>query len=97
MIRRPPRSTLFPYTTLFRSPPRCCKGRIWPEAGINLLKGGAIGGHTDHHIEQFLVRLMVDRLPAELDMLPQRREEIPRLQKGSQCRQGSILCTTLHC
>src|SRR5438067_5380541 len=23
MIRRPPRSTLFPYTTLFRSPPGC--------------------------------------------------------------------------
>src|SRR5687767_15952486 len=23
MIRRPPRSTLFPYTTLFRSRPRC--------------------------------------------------------------------------
>src|SRR5256885_12803695 len=27
MIRRPPRSTLFPYTTLFRSPPRA---RSWP-------------------------------------------------------------------
>src|SRR5690242_21579503 len=30
MIRRPPRSTLFPYTTLFRScrsPVRCCSGR----------------------------------------------------------------------
>src|SRR2546427_5496042 len=26
MIRRPPRSTLFPYTTLFRSPMRC----RWP-------------------------------------------------------------------
>src|SRR2546429_3494263 len=25
MIRRPPRSTLFPYTTLFRSPPRPIK------------------------------------------------------------------------
>src|SRR5436190_8324389 len=25
MIRRPPRSTLFPYTTLFRSPPRACR------------------------------------------------------------------------
>src|SRR3712207_7692436 len=24
MIRRPPRSTLFPYTTLFRSPTRIC-------------------------------------------------------------------------
>src|SRR3712207_8479371 len=28
MIRRPPRSTLFPYTTLFRSPPR----PSWPWA-----------------------------------------------------------------
>src|SRR5438876_4606154 len=25
MIRRPPRSTLFPYTTLFRSPPRLAR------------------------------------------------------------------------
>src|SRR5256885_9954568 len=27
MIRRPPRSTLFPYTTLFRSPWRTCRRR----------------------------------------------------------------------
>src|SRR5215468_11576764 len=27
MIRRPPRSTLFPYTTLFRSRPRCRAAR----------------------------------------------------------------------
>src|SRR5688572_32662805 len=25
MLRRPPRSTLFPYTTLFRSVPCCCQ------------------------------------------------------------------------
>src|SRR2546426_6704944 len=30
MIRRPPRSTLFPYTTLFRSPP--APRRSWPSA-----------------------------------------------------------------
>src|SRR2546428_5351963 len=30
MIRRPPRSTLFPYTTLFRSPPR-------PRADLDLV------------------------------------------------------------
>src|SRR5215213_11241559 len=34
MIRRPPRSTLFPYTTLFRSrqrgPSRTRRGREWP-------------------------------------------------------------------
>src|SRR3712207_8392894 len=32
MIRRPPRSTLFPYTTLFRSPFRRARRRTrWPE------------------------------------------------------------------
>src|SRR5687767_15551416 len=31
MIRRPPRSTLFPYTTLFRSEP-CHRGADWPPA-----------------------------------------------------------------
>src|SRR2546430_12589161 len=29
MIRRPPRSTLFPYTTLFRSPPRAPAPSLW--------------------------------------------------------------------
>src|SRR5438309_6762599 len=28
LIRRPPRSTLFPYTTLFRSQPRCRCGNV---------------------------------------------------------------------
>src|SRR3712207_7949247 len=27
MMRRPPRSTLFPYTTLFRSPAHCARAR----------------------------------------------------------------------
>src|SRR3712207_7951314 len=31
MIRRPPRSTLFPYTTLFRS--RCCGQKDWSPGG----------------------------------------------------------------
>src|SRR5258706_10770051 len=30
MIRRPPRSTLFPYTTLFRSAGQACSTRILP-------------------------------------------------------------------
>src|SRR5260370_6352067 len=32
MIRRPPRSTLFPYTTLFRSEQRTVTGPHWSEA-----------------------------------------------------------------
>src|SRR2546426_2930251 len=36
MIRRPPRSTLFPYTTLFRSPSRACEAAAarWPPPPI---------------------------------------------------------------
>src|SRR2546428_9781318 len=33
MIRRPPRSTLFPYTTLFRSGPDPCCGGVRPNFG----------------------------------------------------------------
>src|SRR5258708_31074292 len=39
MIRRPPRSTLFPYTTLFRSLPAIEKG-----AKLKILAGGALLG-----------------------------------------------------
>src|SRR2546430_12615171 len=38
MIRRPPRSTLFPYTTLFRSrarPPPAAPGRASPAGGVS--------------------------------------------------------------
>src|SRR3712207_6993636 len=33
MIRRPPRSTLFPYTTLFRSPPPQVRDDVVPRLG----------------------------------------------------------------
>src|SRR5258706_12012804 len=39
MIRRPPRSTLFPYTTLFRSGIK--KGHVWH--GLWYLNGAAFG------------------------------------------------------
>src|SRR5438309_7909483 len=50
MIRRPPRSTLFPYTTLFRS--------IRERSGrLPLLAGGVQRGHGDqllHEVEQLV-------------------------------------------
>src|SRR5688572_31647093 len=42
MIRRPPRSTLFPYTTLFRSP-KGPAARLLPEAGL-ARQSGAVQG-----------------------------------------------------
>src|SRR3712207_8892897 len=48
MIRRPPRSTLFPYTTLFRS---CCEGgrkqRVCvPPCGEGVVRKGRTGSAT---------------------------------------------------
>src|SRR2546429_2205008 len=47
MIRRPPRSTLFPYTTLFRSatsippskPSPVAAGAVWASARVPILRG----------------------------------------------------------
>src|SRR2546429_8184338 len=43
MIRRPPRSTLFPYTTLFRSP----RGHAFPGRGLALAGADSIRDHHD--------------------------------------------------
>src|SRR2546427_13214900 len=44
MIRRPPRSTLFPYTTLFRSPARAAvPGRLERAAAVRAGAGGSRG------------------------------------------------------
>src|SRR5256885_8477647 len=50
MIRRPPRSTLFPYTTLFRSA---------------MLKGGGASGHAQSSPEDFFSPFPRSRLSAE--------------------------------
>src|SRR3712207_8397440 len=39
MIRRPPRSTLFPYTTLFRSPPALSDTLGQPDSGASFSEG----------------------------------------------------------
>src|SRR5258708_17759728 len=48
MIRRPPRSTLFPYTTLFRSIsvglPLAATGALFSAAAAGLLAGAAVTG-----------------------------------------------------
>src|SRR5256885_12186221 len=42
MIRRPPRSTLFPYTTLFRS-----QGRRWHDGSVRSPGTRVVGRRTD--------------------------------------------------
>src|SRR5256885_6256176 len=53
MIRRPPRSTLFPYTTLFRSLPARRGARA---AGALLHRSGAAAPHRSDHPGVHLLR-----------------------------------------
>src|SRR5438270_9707398 len=56
MIRRPPRSTLFPYTTLFRSLRRIRPGpgpERGPEAGRGVVHGrGGVAGRRRHRLRR---------------------------------------------
>src|SRR5580693_9893468 len=60
MIRRPPRSTLFPYTTLFRSGTACCSvhSRSWAGDG-----GSRSEEHTSELQSQFhlVCRLLLEK------------------------------------
>src|SRR6476660_9369240 len=47
MLRRPPRSTLFPYTTLFRSPSRCTPTRWRPRT-----RSGPARGRSEEHTSE---------------------------------------------
>src|SRR3712207_7024290 len=65
MTRRPPRSTLFPYTTLFRSARRCCVRGLrgdhgaWPRGA----RRDRARGHADPRPPQVALRAVRERLP----------------------------------
>src|SRR2546429_7040780 len=64
MIRRPPRSTLFPYTTLFRSQTGLCGFRK-PPLGPSR-RGWAVVGRSEEHTSELQSRLhLVCRLLLE--------------------------------
>src|SRR3712207_6949317 len=62
MIRRPPRSTLFPYTTLFRSldgvldGERELAGDVAEEVGVELVEGGLVAAGDDDRAEREVAR-----------------------------------------
>src|SRR2546425_6679602 len=66
MIRRPPRSTLFPYTTLFRSSPGRKSGRVsrplacrWEHSDSRPGKGGqTFSGHCIGRIEALFTEVL---------------------------------------
>src|SRR2546426_2457121 len=78
MIRRPPRSTLFPYTTLFRSQPTVTYRSLMSLAGLVLAAGrsermGTPKALLDFRGQPFVIRIL-EALEA-LEVRPRRSEE----------------------
>src|SRR5258707_6169416 len=93
MIRRPPRSTLFPYTTLFRSYPARTfvqAGKILGESRFEVL-GIAVRRRSEEHTSelqsrQYLVcRLLLEKKNQEREQEPLARAEAQRHLEVEQC------------
>src|SRR3712207_8041326 len=67
MIRRPPRSTLFPYTTLFRSHAERAKPEAYSGSGVHLLPAALRSGRlvSDSRRARQRERLEEDARPSE--------------------------------
>src|SRR2546430_12619328 len=80
MIRRPPRSTLFPYTTLFRS------------MAVLLITHdlGLVAGHADRVVVMYAGRVVETAETTELFDRPRSEEHTSELQS-----QSNIVCRLL--
>src|SRR5256885_211293 len=94
MIRRPPRSTLFPYTTLFRSPALVHQGRIGeiiqanPEQRRRVLEeaAGVAGLHARRHEAELRLKAAETNLNRLDDVIGQLAQQIDALKR--QARQA---------
>src|SRR5256886_5145690 len=88
MIRRPPRSTLFPYTTLFRSRERA------PRGGALTVVDDALDQRAIHGVPDRLAdRPHVEgrRLVVEVDRLPPQARDLRDLEPALRARGGDVL------
>src|SRR2546422_7422127 len=93
MIRRPPRSTLFPYTTLFRSRatrtpgPRCTRASGRPTSRPYT---GASGARSEEHTSELQSRLhLVCRLLLEKKKKKKEQNRSSRIQVSVSTEQES--------
>src|SRR5258706_4725914 len=86
MIRRPPRSTLFPYTTLFRSQMRSPAGRMRRNDGRRRRRAGQLRSeeHTSElqSLTNLVCRLLLEKKKNEInaknsDLTSHKRDDRP--------------------
>src|SRR5947209_16410330 len=97
MIRRPPRSTLFPYTTLFRSTysqPICC--RIWTQSQPDRAAAHRPPRSEEHTSElqsrQYLVcRLLLEKKKKKTKKKKKKKKKQTQRTNHTQARTINIL------
>src|SRR6516165_11023213 len=82
MIRRPPRSTLFPYTTLFRSAPPSPATRCRAGSGFRVGKPSRSEEHTSELQSQsnIVCRLLLEKKKKNLTFCAVNRKKRKKLQ-----------------
>src|SRR3712207_9176400 len=91
MIRRPPRSTLFPYTTLFRSP-RVALGHELRGRGVELIDvHGAELEHLDQLVVEAVALLAEEHRPARVELHGDRGGDEDRRHGDEQDRKSTRL------
>src|SRR5205085_5722781 len=93
MFRRPPRSTLFPYTTLFRSQIRVKDGQA--SKGRLFLQTEAINGRSEEHTSELQSQSnLVCRLLLEKKKRTAREKSLARcFNRRGPCQSGNLVIT----
>src|ERR1022692_836145 len=90
MIRRPPRSTLFPYTTLFRSQAR----KLRQFGGLHLGEPG-VGGRSEEHTSELqspcnlVCRLLLEKKKNQIS-----QDELARVLRSAIENYGKVVNVT---
>src|SRR3712207_7391020 len=79
MIRRPPRSTLFPYTTLFRSPGQVVAAAGDGELQLAAVEAGAVEDVVDAPHDELRLGVVVERSEEHTSELQSRQYLVCRL------------------
>src|SRR5437016_9984440 len=98
MIRRPPRSTLFPYTTLFRSFPRTVSTAL-PRSYSSSIRSPTPGGRSEEHTSelQSLTNLVCRLLLEKKKKDPRQQEPYDKSNKTMHANLSQYLNTLLIC
>src|SRR2546430_8925434 len=97
MIRRPPRSTLFPYTTLFRSPPTDRQAALQRAVGQTLAfvrqrAGGGADTRSEEHTSELqsqsnlVCRLLLEKKKPETPRVSRQLQRAPALHTLSRAQ-----------